>query len=181
MFQYFISLLWNSWTEYLTSNAHWSTHTHTLIWSQYIKPIKDQQEAYAGSVWRWLCLIATVMRGSGLMMKSIMGADRDQAERTSWLYLTGHKNEIIRYSFSSYLSSLSSSLLEKWCEALLCLTSTGLWDPAKRLKRVIEVNIFTGTHWDFYKPTTQMKTKENMLTNNFWKIWNLKWANGGVN
>lgn len=139
-------------------------NTHTLIWSQYIKPIKDQQEAYPGSVWRWLCLIATVMRGSGLTEKSIMRADRDQAECTSWLYLTGHKNEIIRYSFSSYLSSLSSSLLKKWCEALLCLTSTGLWDPAKRLKRVIEVNIFTGTHWDFInQPHTDEKERKQYV------------------
>lgn len=136
----------------MTSNAHCSTHTY--LFSVY----KANQRLTRGL--SWICLKMSLSdRNSdervGLMLKSIMGADRDQAEFTSWLYLTGHKNEIIRYSFSSYLSLLSSSFLEKWCEALLCLTSTGLWDPTERLKRVIEVNIFTGTHWDFYKPTTQ--------------------------
>lgn len=146
----------NTWTKYNMKCTLFSTHTYL------ISTYRVNHRPTRGLSWICLKMIVSDRYSDewvGLLVKRIMGADRDQAGRASWLYLKEHKNEIIRYSFSSHLSSLSSLCLfsrglGQWCAALLCLTLTGLWDPAKRLKRVIEVNISTGAHWDIYKPTT---------------------------
>lgn len=143
---------------------HIVQHTHLLDLNIRIKPNKDQQEAYPGSVWRWLSLIATVMSGSGCWWKALweqIEIRQDVPHDFIWRSIRIRSSDILSpNTYHHYLPlCLFSQSFGQWCEVLLCLTLTGLWDPAKRLKRVIEVNISTGAHWDFYKPTTHKRQR----------------------
>lgn len=77
------------------------------------------------------------------------------------------------HTYHHYLPLCSKSDVRRCCA----------W-PRQDYGKAEEGNRGEHIHWDtlrLHKPTTHRWKRENMLTSNFWKTGNLKWANGGVN